>query len=85
MGRNLARAPSLFGKVFHKSIVTFCATTDTDAFLDEAALARRDDPWEALIGACGNPPVTEEGREAIVRDLASEGVLDTEPDDERTT
>ena len=54
-------------------------------FLDEAARARRDDPWEALISECGNPPVTEEERTAIVRYLEREGILDAGTDDERTT
>jgi hypothetical protein len=58
---------------------------DPAVFLDEAALARRDDPWELLIAECGNPPVAQGEREAVVRDLAREGVLDTGPDGEQTT
>jgi hypothetical protein len=55
---------------------------EAEVFLNEAARARRDDPWEVLIAECGNPPVSKEERRRVVEELARNGALDTVPDNE---
>ena len=55
--------------------------TDPNRYLDEAARARRYHPLDALVAEYGNPPVSDEERQAVVRALAREGVLDEEGGD----
>lgn len=55
--------------------------TDPNTYLDEAALARRPDPLDALIGEYGKKPVSAEERRRVAEELAREGVLDQEGSD----